>query len=291
MIRTVAPPAPVFDYGESSSGQCNLDRHARRASGAQYNSEYQDNGEHYVRVLWAWATDAMSSQTHTTLLDRIRDGADAVAWEEFCTRYWRAVFSFAKCRGCSEQTAEEVVQEVMLTVFRNRQVLRYDPTKGRFRDWLGGIARNLVNQRRARPWESVRALGGGQDAVELAEDRHGPVDEIWQQAFEESLLATLLDLVRQEVAPETYQAFELVALEGLPAADAARLTGLSRNAVYLARKRILERLRELGESYRSEGQLLDRIKRALAAVPSARVEQSLADWVGKSGSASREAIP
>jgi len=97
--------------------------------------------------------------------------------------------------------------------------------------------------------------------------------------------------VRQEVAPETYQAFELVALEGLPAADAARLTGLSRNAVYLARKRILARLRELGESYRSEGQLLDRIKRALAAVPSVRVERSLTDWMGRSRSATGETIP
>jgi RNA polymerase sigma-70 factor (ECF subfamily) len=234
----------------------------------------------------------MNSQTHTTLLERIRDGADAVAWDEFWTRYWRAVFNFAQCRGCSEQTAEEIVQEVMLTVFQNRQVFRYDSAKGRFRDWLGGIARNLVNKRRAKPAERVRAAGGdGQDALELAEDRHGPADDRWQQAFEESLLNVLLDLVRREVAPETYQAFELVALEGVSAADAAQITGLSRNAVYLARKRILQRLRELGESYRSEGQLLDRVKQALAAVPAAHVERSLTHWMGQSVSLRGEGSP
>lgn len=225
----------------------------------------------------------MNSHTHTTLLERIRDGEDAVAWDEFWTRYWRAIFNFAQCRGCSEHTAEEIVQEVMLSVFQNRQVFRYDSAKGRFRDWLGGIARNLVNKRRARPAERVRAVGvDGQDALELAKDPHGQADDRWQQAFEESLLNVLLDLVRREVAPETYQAFELVALEGVSAADAAQLTGLSRNAVYLARKRILQRLRELGESYRSEGRLLERVKQALASAPSAHVERSLTSWMEQS---------
>jgi RNA polymerase sigma-70 factor (ECF subfamily) len=234
----------------------------------------------------------MNSQTHTTLLERIRDGEDAVAWDEFWTRYWRAIFNFAQCRGCSEHTAEEIVQEVMLTVFQNRQVFRYDSAKGRFRDWLGGIARNLVNKRRARPAERVRAVGGdGQDAFQLAKDPHGQADDRWQQAFEESLLNVLLDLVRREVAPETYQAFELVALEGVSAADAAQLTGLSRNAVYLARKRILQRLRELGESYRSEGRLLERVKQALASAPSAHVERSLTSWMEQSVPAREGACP
>lgn len=225
----------------------------------------------------------MSSQTHTTLLERIRDGNDAVAWDEFWSRYWRAVFHFAQRRGCSEQTAEEIVQQVMLAVFEKRHVFRYDPAKGRFRDWLGGIARNLVNQRRARPAERVRGVGGdGQDALQRAQDPHGPADDTWQQAFEESLLNVLLDLVRREVAPATYQAFELVTIEGVSAADAAKLTGLSRNAVYLAKKRIIERLGELGEPYRNDGRLLDRVKQALASAPSADVERSLTSWMERS---------
>jgi len=234
----------------------------------------------------------MSSQTHTTLLERIRDGGDALAWDEFWTRYWRAVFNFAKRRGCSEHTAEEVVQDVMLTVFQDRQVFRYDSAKGRFRDWLGGIVRNLVNQRRGKPAERVRAMGGdGQDVLESAEDPHAPADDAWQQAFEESLLNVLLDLVRREVAPATYQAFELVTFQGVSAADAASVTGLSRNAVYLARKRILERLRELAESYRNKGQLLDRVKQALEAAPSAHVERSLTIWMERSKSARGESCP
>ena len=213
-----------------------------------------------------------------------------MAWNEFWTRYWRAIFNFAKCRGCSEHTAEEVVQDVMLTVFEKRQVFRYDPGKGRFRDWLGGVVRNLVNKRRAKPAERIHALGGDtQQALDFAEDPQAPADDLWQQAFDEALVNVLLDLVRREVAPATYQAFELVALQDACAADAARLTGLSRNAVYLARKRILERLRELGESYRNEGQLLERVKRALESAPAAHVERTLTGWLEQSVSARREA--
>jgi RNA polymerase sigma-70 factor (ECF subfamily) len=228
----------------------------------------------------------LSSKTRTTLLERIREGEDPVAWDEFWARYWRPVFNFARMRGCSDHTAEEILQDVMLTVFEKHQVFRYDPAKGRFRDWLGGVTRNLVNKRRAKPSERVRAMGDDtRNTLDLVQDPHLPADDLWQQTFEESLLNVLLDLVRREVAPATYQAFELVALEGVSAADAAKVTGLSRNAVYLARKRILKRLRELGESYRSEGRLLDRVKQALASAPSDHVERSLTSWMEQSMSA------
>jgi RNA polymerase sigma-70 factor (ECF subfamily) len=222
----------------------------------------------------------VTNTTCSTLLERIRNGSDPLAWNEFWDRYWRAIFRFARFRGCSEPTAEEVVQDAMLTLFEKRQVFRYDPAAGRFRDWLGGMVRNLVNKRRGHRAERVRAAGGSDPGpLEQAADPHAPADEAWQQIFDENLLHAVLDIVRGEVAPATYQAFELVAVEGVSADEAARLTGLSRNAVYLARKRIMERLRELSESYRKEGQLLDRVRRALQSTPSPAVERSMTNWM------------
>jgi RNA polymerase sigma-70 factor (ECF subfamily) len=186
------------------------------------------------------------------------------------------VFNYAKRRGCTEATAQDVVQDVMLEVFKGREVFHYDPSKGRFRDWLGGVVRNMVRKRRQRPAERIRAVGGSSDQglAEVAE-RGEVADEDWKEVFDDATLAALLDTVRREVSLATYQAFELVAIHEMSGAEAAKVTGLTRNAVYLARKRVLQRLRELGESYREEGQLVERVKRALRLWPGSQVERTM----------------
>ena len=66
------------------------------------------------------AAEAMSGKTRATLLERLHEGSDPLAWEEFYQRYWPLVYASAKRRGCSDHTAEEIVQEVMLTVFEQK---------------------------------------------------------------------------------------------------------------------------------------------------------------------------
>ena len=100
------------------------------------------------------------SQTQSALLVRLRDGADALAWSEFSDRYWRLIFSFARGRGCSDQTAEDVVQDVMLVVFKQREVFRYDRALGGFKAWLGTVVRNTVAQRRRGPATASAAAAG-----------------------------------------------------------------------------------------------------------------------------------
>lgn len=218
----------------------------------------------------------MNSRTRVTLLDRLRDGADPLAWDEFFHRYWRLIYAFARGRGCSEHTAEEIVQEVMLKVFEQRDVFQYDPRRGRFRDWLGTLVRNKVAEHRRRPSQRVRAPGGDADrALTDAESNEAGPDAAWEQAFEQCLLGILLDVVRREVNPRCFLAFELSALHGLAGAKVAGITGLTRNAVYKARRRVFSRLKELSGTYPDDGQLAERIKQALEARPAAAAERLL----------------
>jgi RNA polymerase sigma factor (sigma-70 family) len=224
----------------------------------------------------------MTTTTRATLLERLRDGGDALAWDEFFARYWPTIYGFARHRGCSQHTAEEIVQDVMLKVFQQRDVYQYDPARGRFRDWLGTVVRNKIAEHRRRGVNRLRAIGGDSNVglLERATDEPGP-DAVWEAVFENTLLVALLDAVRRETNARTYLAFELVSLEGLSAGEAARMTGLSRNAVYKACKRVVERLAELGAPYREDGRLAQRIRQALDQRPPAAVERSITARIEK----------
>ena len=218
----------------------------------------------------------MVTNTRATLLERLRDGANALAWDEFFGHYWPTIYGFARYCGCSEHTGEEIVQDVMLAVFQHRDVYQYDPARGRFRDWLGAVVRNKVAEHRRRPANRLRAAGGnsGECVPDRAADQPG-ADAAWEAAFEGSLLLALLDVVRRESDARVYLAFELVTLQGLSGGEAGQLTGLTRNAVYKANKRVIDRLKDLGAPYRKEGRIADQIKQVLEQRPSAAVERSV----------------
>jgi RNA polymerase sigma factor (sigma-70 family) len=172
---------------------------------------------------------------------------------------------------------------VMLKVFEQKDVFHYDPARGRFRDWLGAVARNKVAELRRRPSEKVRAIGGNSQTGDI-EPQAGdlPPDDVWEDAFEQAVLSVLLDVVRREMSPRAYLAFELFTIHEIPGAKVARQTGLSRNGVYRASKRALARLKELGADYYKEGRLCESVKQALRSRPPAAIEQSLTTRVAKS---------
>jgi RNA polymerase sigma factor (sigma-70 family) len=239
---------------------------------------------------------ALQSKTQATLLARLQDGSDALVWDEFFQRYWRLIYAYAKRCNCSDHTAEEVVQDVMLKVFEQKDFFRYDPARGRFRDWLATVVRNKAAELRRRPAERVRAKGGISEIGDCPDFRghrraamvgeNGTVsfepDDVWENAFEQALLLVLLDVVRREMSPRAYLAFELFTLHEISGAAVAKLTGLARNGVYRACKRALQRLKELGAEYREDGQLSECIKQALRSQPKAAVEQTVATRIEKS---------
>lgn len=225
----------------------------------------------------------MLQNTRATLLNRLRDGTDTMAWDEFYGCYWPVVFSYARHRGCSEHTAQEIVQDVMLTVFEQRDVFHYDPTRGRFRNWLHRVVNNRVAQCRRRPVDRIRAQGGDRSDVILEPiDDHLEPDAAWDVSFDRAVLTAMVQVVRRETNPRDFVAFELAALHDRSPNDVARLTGLSRNMVYKARRKVLQRLRQLAGDYADEGRLCRQVREALESLPNGAVQRSLTGHVSRS---------
>lgn len=194
-----------------------------------------------------------SPLTRASLLVQIRDGANHGAWQEFMKLYGPMVYGFARKRGLQDADAADLMQDVMRSVSAAIGRLEYDRSQGTFRGWLFTITRNKVfnflSARRIRPQGSGdtstnRLLAAQPDASDGA--------EVWELEYQRRLAALAMERIKHEFQEQTWQAFWLTAIEGVPAGDAAKQLGNSTGAVYVAKSRVLARLKEEVEAMRRQ---------------------------------------
>lgn len=183
--------------------------------------------------------------TRVTLLNRLKDGADADAWREFVHLYGPVVYGFARKRGLQDADAADLTQAVLRQVAAHVGSLEYDPRRGTFRGWLFTIVRNRLRDFLRQPRQLYQ--GSGSPKVQgLLESLPGPEPEeteAWEREYRLGLLAWAAEQVRPQVREKTWQAFWQTAVDGRPGAEVARALGLTPAAVYLARGRVMARLR------------------------------------------------
>jgi RNA polymerase sigma-70 factor (ECF subfamily) len=183
--------------------------------------------------------------TRASLLVRLRDPNDTDAWTDFVRLYASVIYGFARKRGLQDADAADLMQEVLRSVAGAVGEWQYDPRKGTFRGWLYSVTRNKVynflESRRRHP----RGTGDSNAHQRLEEHpgREAEADD-WDREYERRAFAWASDRVRPEFQPNTWQAFWLTAVEGENAKDAGRRLGLSPGAVYVAKSRVLARLKE-----------------------------------------------
>jgi len=177
--------------------------------------------------------------THPSLLIRLRDARDGAAWALFVEIYTPLIYRYCRKRHLQEADAAEVAQEVLLQVNRSITSFEYQPERGRFRDWLGSVVRSKLSRffRRVRP-------GTNEDTHVLANLAGNYGDADWADHFNNDLLQITLARIQPEFEEHTWQAFTKVWIENIPAAQTGKLLSIPVAMVYVAKSRVLKRLRE-----------------------------------------------
>ena len=132
---------------------------------------------------------------------------------------------------------------------------RYDRSKGRLSAWLFGIAyRQVCHAHRQRAYRETREprIPEGQSITSDLPDERAAT-ESWDKTWQQSVLRQCFERVRAEVEPKTFRAFELTALAERPPGEVALQLGLTRNAVFIVKHRVLSRVRELQQEFERIG--------------------------------------
>jgi RNA polymerase sigma factor (sigma-70 family) len=187
-----------------------------------------------------------SPATRASLLVRLRDGGDAEAWQEFVHLYAPIIYGFARKRGLQDADAADLMQEVLRSVSSAVGRLEYDAVRGTFRGWLFTITRNKVFN--FLESSSRREQGSGdsrvQERLEQYADGDGDLSADWEADYQRALAAKAMQRIKGEFQAATWEAFIQAAVNGFTPAQVAARVGLSVGAVYVAKSRVIARLRQ-----------------------------------------------
>src|SRR5262252_3966198 len=188
------------------------------------------------------------NETRHSLLLRAQTGEET-AWKDLTDLYRPLIIGWLNRRGVPAIDLEDLSQDVLLSVVRHLPAFQHSGHRGAFRSWL----RTIVCSRTVDYWRGIdagaQAQGGSGAAAALQQiaDPGSDLNRQWDEEHDRYVLNCLLDLVEEEFEPTTLRAFRRLALDGASGAEVAQELGLSVAAVYVAKSRVLQRIRQEAE--------------------------------------------
>lgn len=188
--------------------------------------------------------------TSESLIERVKNPTDSVAWNEFLAVYRPVVYRLARARGLQDSDAEDLTQHVFLAVAGAIEKWQPSPDKPPFRAWLFRITRNAIVNAVSRRHPTP---GSGSTSVWELLQQHPAVDEATTADFvRESRMEAFRWAARQiqaEFRETTWSLFWETTVEGRTVEQTATKHNRTTGAVYLARYRVLRRLREIVQEW------------------------------------------
>lgn len=173
--------------------------------------------------------------TSATLLERVRHRDDEAAWRRFVLLYTPLFYSWCAEIGLQGADAADLVQEVFTLLVQKLPEFDYDPNK-KFRAWLHTVLRNKWREKHRR--RSPLLLGAEAEELPEKSEVFGEVE------YRRHLVGRALELIRNDFQEATWTAWQEFVVKGRPAAAVALELNVSVHSVYLAKSRVLRRLRQ-----------------------------------------------
>jgi RNA polymerase sigma-70 factor (ECF subfamily) len=193
-------------------------------------------------------------KTQPSLLVRIRDANDHLAWHCFVELYAPPLYRYGRRQGLQDADASDLTQEIFRRVVRAMGSFQYDRQQGTFRGWLFTLTRNCYRNYLASAAHRVKRDGkaiGGSEYQQLLDqiadsnstDILADNPQLWDEQYEHHLLDVASANIRENFAANSWQAFWQTAVVGKSPQEVASELGMSVGAVYVAKSRVIARLK------------------------------------------------
>ena len=193
--------------------------------------------------------------TRVTLLEKLSDRHDDMAWRDFVSYYRGFIYGLIRRMGLNHADCDEVVQIVLLKSWDKLPDFQYDPQKGHFRGWLGRVTANAAkNYLRSRSGRFVALENEKGLAIDEKEffSSDSDIDRMADEEWVEYLPKLAWKNVAGSFGESVRKTYALLQ-EGKNAEEIAAELGLASSSVYVYKKRIQEKL--LPEMKRLEREL------------------------------------
>lgn len=180
--------------------------------------------------------------TSTSLLHRLRQPSDQAAWDQFVEIYTPVLYYWCRRVGLSRDDAADLVQDVFIVLVEKLPDFSYDPQRT-FRGWLRTVLLNKWRQQQRRRGRVV-CVGASVDRPESSADA---LELLWEADYRRAVINRLARQVQGDFQPKTWTAFWETAVNGRPPSEIAHELGISVGGVYIAKSKVLCRLREVAE--------------------------------------------
>jgi RNA polymerase sigma-70 factor (ECF subfamily) len=182
-------------------------------------------------------------ETNLSLIARLQELGDETSWAEFLRIYQPVVYRLARQRGLQEADAQDVVQQVFVSISRSIEDWRGELNQSPFRAWLTTIARNAVLKAvTRRPRDRAAGTSSVMDLLYEIPDHEEAASEFEIETLRE-IVRRAAEQIRTEFTAETWTIFWQTAIEGVSIAEVADSMRRTPGSIYVARHRVVARLK------------------------------------------------
>ena len=178
-------------------------------------------------------------ETPVSLLERLCRQPNEGHWQRFVVLFTPLLSRWGNRLGVPPTDTEDVLQEVYTTLFRKLPEFRYDPSKS-FRAWLWTVFHRQTLAWRKRQTRNLPLSVKQLEALESPDS----VAEASEAEYRRYLIGRILKVIKTDFPEQSWKIFWRLSVEGRPGVEVAKQFGVSANAVYLIRGRVLARLRQ-----------------------------------------------